>query len=96
MSLRGYWESVTGMTNAGYDDDNRYGFGFTSDFFQIHYKSGTNPIYYSFNGSEDHGILDNAVGSIQTQILDSFRANEVWLKGGSGDEIIEITAHPKH
>ena len=94
MSLRGFFELVTGKTNSEYGDSVRYKFGFISSYLQLHYRSGTNPIYYSFNGSEDHGVLDNAIGSIQTQIFGDFSTNEIWLRGGSGDEAVEIIAHP--
>ena len=94
MGLRGYFNEVTGKTNSGYDDDNYHKFGFQSSLVQLHYRLGTNPIYYSFNGSEDHGVLNNVAGSIQTQILNDFEANEVWFRGGSGDEEIEVIAHP--
>ena len=94
MSLAGFWQEITGKTNSNYDDDNVVEFGFSASFLQIHYVSGTNPIYYSFNGSEDHGKLYDSVGSIQTQMLNNVRQNKVWFRGGSGDEIIEVKAHP--
>ena len=94
MSIRGYFEVKTGVSNSAYDDDHKYDFGFESSYLQLHYRSGTSPIYYSFNGSEDHGMLDDAIGFIRTQILNSFHTNEVWLRGGSGDEVVEIIAHP--
>ena len=94
MSIRGYFQLVTGKTNSDYGDDVKYEFGFPSGYVQLHYRSGTNPIYYSFNGSEDHGVLDNAIGSIQTQMLSDFCTGEIWLRGGSGDEAVEIIAHP--
>lgn len=94
MSSPMYYEKVTGISNADYDDAHKYEFGFESNTVQIHFRSGTGPIKYSFNGSEDHGELNNASGFIQTQILEPFIARKVYLKGGDGTEVVELTALP--
>lgn len=95
MSLPMFFVSATGVSNAVYNDTKKYNFGFASRMVQLLFKSGTGPIYYSFNGSDDHGVLNNVAGSIQKQILEPFRTNRVWLRGGDGTEIVEITATPK-
>lgn len=95
MSLPMFFESATGVSNAGYVTTKKYEFGFTSRMVQLLFKSGTGPIYYSFNGNEDHGILNDIPGSIQKQILEPFNTNRVYLRGGDGTEIIEISAIPR-
>jgi len=96
MSLPMFHEIATGGANATYDDTNQYLFDFTSRMVQLHFQSGTGPIYYSFNGSVDHGVLNDTPGSIQLQCLEPHRANRVWLRGGDGTELVEITALPKN
>lgn len=95
MALPMFYTSETGINNANYDDTHSYEFGFTSSAIQIHFKTGTGPILFSFNGTDDHGELNNTTGSIQTQILEPFSANKIWLKGGDGTEVIEISALPR-
>lgn len=94
MGLPMYWNLATTINNANYDDSHRYNFGLQSNGVQIHYRTGTNAIYYSFNGTDDHGMLNNIAGSIQTQLLEPFHANSVWLRGGTGDEEVEVSAWP--
>ncbi len=95
MSFPMFHTVETGISNADYDDSHVYAFGFQSNTVQIHFRSGTGPIYYSFNGTDDHGVLNNATGFVQTQVLEPFQANRLWLRGGDGTEIVEITALPK-
>jgi len=89
-----FHEIATGISNSGYNDTKKYEFDFTSKMVQLHLKSGTGPIYYSFNGSVDHGVLGLTPGDIQTQCLEPHRANRVWLRGGDGTELVDITALP--
>lgn len=95
MPLPMFHIKETGIDNADYDDDHRYQFGFSSNAIQIHFRSGTGPIFYSFDGQNDHGELNNLAGSIQTQVLQPFRANQIWLRGGDGTEIVEVYATPQ-
>lgn len=84
-----------GINNLTYGDDHRYQFGFLAKTVQIHYESGTGPIYYSFNGEDDHGILDNITGAIETQVLQPIRAATVYLRRdatGDGSEVVQIMA----
>ena len=95
MTLPMFFESATGISNAIYGVAKRYQFGFVSGMVQLLFKSGTGPIYYSFDGTNDHGILNNTAGSIQKQILEPFNTARVYLRGGDGTEIIEISATPR-
>lgn len=95
MALPMFYEKATGVDNAEYDDDHIYEFGFMSGSVQLNFRSGTGPIQYSFNGSVDHGELGLSAGMIQNQILEPYRAHRIWLKGGDGSEIVEITVLPQ-
>jgi hypothetical protein len=96
MTLPVFYEKVTGIDNSEYDDTHMYKFGFMSGTVQLNFRSGTGPIQYSFNGSVDHGEIGIDPGLIQTQILEPYRAHRIWLKGGDGTEIVEITALPQN
>jgi hypothetical protein len=94
-SLAQHWEEVNPLAaGATYVDNRKYEFGFTANVIQIHYRAGTNPVYYSLDGKNDHGVLSNASGYLQTQILQPTRSNQIWLRNGSGDEVLEIMAQP--
>jgi hypothetical protein len=89
-----FYNAVTSITNSAYNDTVKSSFGFTSETIVVHYRSGSNPISFSFNGAEDHGVIGGSAGFIQTIVLQPFQAHEIWLKGGTGDEIVEIIVTP--
>jgi hypothetical protein len=92
MSINIDFKKVTGITESTYEDSGKTSFGVAvPNSFQIHYASGSNSIYYSFDGKDDHGVVGNDGGQIQTQIIEPFNSNEVWLRGGTGDEVIHLT-----
>jgi hypothetical protein len=94
MGLPVYHNVVTSISNSAYNDTHRYDFGISSLTIVIHFRSGTNPITYSFNGTDDHGTVGGSAGYIQTMVLEPMRAHSLWLKGGTGDETVEITVTP--
>jgi hypothetical protein len=87
-----YHNVITGVDNAEYDDDHKYPLKLQSSSFSITFRSGTSPIFYSFNGSDDHGVVSDLPGYLQVKILEPWVTNQFWLKGGTGDEIVEVEA----
>jgi hypothetical protein len=92
MSADSYFEVITGIDNATYDDDHKYDLGRMSSFWSILFKGGTDPIYYSFDGKNDSGVVSDLAGYLQYQSLEPWVTNTFWLRGGTGDETVEVTA----
>lgn len=85
------YQEVTGISNSTYGDSSRIQFGFQSHLILINHRSGTNPIYFSFNGQDDHGVLhsgDGYIKSIEVPVVSSV----IWFRGGTGDEIMDLFA----
>jgi len=87
-----FFEAYTAPNEASYVDDNVVEIDFTSIVLQLNYRTGANPVYFSFNGTDDHGVLAGAGGYRKEQTLDPLRVNKIWFRGGSGAEVIEVTA----
>ena len=85
------FEILTAITNATYGDSKKVEVGFTPEQILIHIRVGTNPIYFSFGGGEDHGVIGTTGGYIQSIQQDVSR-NEIWFRGGSGDEVVQVWA----
>ena len=93
MSADVYFEEKTTIDNSNYDDDHKYVLGNkSSTSWSILYKSGTSPIFFSFDGTEDAGVVSDLPGYHQFQLLEPWVTTTFWLRGGTGDEIVEITA----
>ncbi len=86
---------ITSISNAAYDDTAYVKLGFTAGWVQIHFVSGNDPIYFSFNGSENHGVVHDATKELQVTSIPVW-TNEIWFKGGTGNEIIRYTATPRY
>jgi hypothetical protein len=89
-----HYESITGITNTIYSDAKQADFGFISSAVLILYVSGTNAITFSFDGKNDHGVLNDDGFSLRVY-NSTINTKDVFLKGGIGDEIIEISAIPR-
>lgn len=90
------FEEVINIPAGTFVDAAKIDFGFTSRIVQLVFRSGTNPIEYSFDGTNVHGKLHNTAGHVKSQILEPFHANQIWFGGGSGDEIVELTVLPNY
>ncbi|MCK5019293.1 MAG: hypothetical protein KAS32_19695 [Candidatus Peribacteraceae bacterium] len=86
---------ITSISNAAYDDVAYVQLGFTAGWIQIHFVSGNSPIYFSFNGSEDHGLVHDAANELQATTI-PIVTNEIWFRGGTGNEVIRYTATPRN
>lgn len=82
---------ITGIDNANYNDSHKYNFSLQPRKIQIHYVGGSNLIYYSFDGKNDHGSVGNDGGQIQVQTHEPFTSKIIYLRGGTGDETINVT-----
>jgi hypothetical protein len=92
MSSDVYFEEITGVSNSTYDDNHKYVIGRSSKYWSILFKNGTNPIYYSFDGTEDAGVVSDLPGYLQFKSLEPWVTNVFYLRGGTGDEIVEVEA----
>lgn len=88
------FQEVISIPAGAFVDAAKIDFGFTSQSVQLVFRTGTNPIFYSFDGSNIHGKLHNSAGYVKAQLLEPFRANQIWFGNGSGDEIVELTVLP--
>lgn len=81
--------------SSAYNDDQKIEFGFMAHRISLHYRSGTNNIKFSTNGSDDIAELGGDVNEVQSVEITE-PSTELWYTNGSGDEIIEITAFSTH
>lgn len=92
MSMVDFFEEITGITNAAYGDAKKVELGFIPQAILIHLRVGTDPIYFSFGPSGgDDGVVGANQGYLQSIQMDISR-NEIWFRGGSGDEEIQVWA----
>jgi len=90
-----FFEVFAASSEPDYNDNDVVEFGFMSVAVQLNFRSGTDPVYFSFNGKDDSGVLHVAGGDYrQNQTFKPLRTNKVWFRGASGDEIVEVTALP--
>lgn len=78
------------------DDSSAYtGFGFhtTNGGFRIRHLGGGGDIFFSFDGTNDHGVV-SPTGRVEV-VMERVRANQVFLRantGGTGLESVEVQA----
>ncbi len=92
MSIGNFFK-VEVLTVTAYEDGQKLEFGFIPEHIRIEITAGDGPIYYSFNGSDDHGCvgsttLNGFFGFIQMLIS----RNEIWLRGTLGTETVTVIA----
>lgn len=78
-------------SGSDYVDAQKLEFGFMAHIIYIHFREGTNAIKFSFNGQDDHVVVKDDSGYLQSVELTE-DATEIWYSGGSGDEIVEVIA----
>ena len=77
--------------SSTYNDTQKIEFGFMAHRISLHYRSGTNPVNFSINGSDTTVQLGDDTNLIQSyEIVEP--TTELWYMGGAGDEVIEIMA----
>lgn len=76
---------------TAYVDAQMETFGFIAHKIQFNYRSGTNPIKISFNGTTTHLVLDDDGTYPQTWEVEEPHV-QFWYMNGAGDEILEVTA----
>lgn len=90
MSLSNFFEQVSVIVTA-YDETKKLEFGFIPERIIVTFVSGTGPVFFSFNGDEDHGVVGSSP-FVTDRDLYPISRNEIWLKGTAGDEIVQVTA----
>jgi len=81
--------------SSTFADTTKITFGFMAHRISIHYKSGTNAVEFSTNGSDSFDVVGPAAGDKQSVELTE-PSTEIWYKGASGDEVISIIAQSHH
>ncbi len=61
----------------------------------IHFRSGTNAVEFSTNGSDTFERVGPSVGDKQSVEITE-PSTEIWYKGASGDEVISVVAQSHH
>lgn len=95
MSIKCHFETYSlGAAIAAYNDTTgAFAFGFTASTVIINYRNGGAPLFFSFDGSEDHGILFNSSGYMKA-IEMNIRTNRIWVRGGDAATVLDIWALP--
>lgn len=91
MSVSNFFQAVSVSVTA-YGDGLKLQFGFIPEFIVVSFVSGTGPVEFSFNGDEDHGQVGNPTSGYVLTMDMKISRNEMWLKGGAGDEVVNVTA----
>lgn len=89
MSLSNFFQSVA-VDVTVYGDEKKLEFGFIPERIIVTFVSGTGPVLFSFNGTEDHGEVGAAPITGERDLYPMSR-NEMWLKG-TGNEVVHVTA----
>ena len=83
------------ISNAEYNDTKLASFGFPATNVRVRCLIGTGSIEFSFNGADDSGSISfGAVGgyAASEEFRDIGPVNNVYLKGGAGDETVLVEA----
>jgi len=91
MSVSNHFQAVS-VTALTYGDSVKVLIGFLPEHIRISFISGTGPVEYSFNGTEDHGRVGDPTAGNDKVIDMQIGRNEIWLKGAAGDEVVNVTA----
>lgn len=76
------------------DTTGLFAFGFTASTVVLNFRSGGAPVFFSFDGTQDHGVLYDALGYMKAIEL-NLRTNRIWVRGGDATTVLDIWATPK-
>jgi hypothetical protein len=95
MSVPAFFKSFDNITAATYGDesaDDFASFGFSAKGGGVrirHLGGAVGAISFSFTGQADHGVINVGDGDL---VFQGIRADRIYFKGGSGDEVIQVYA----
>ena len=77
----------------GSHDAKQMQIGFAARNIRVRYISGTIPIFFSFNGSDDSGEVGFSMGRSDVELFrDITSVNSIHFRGGDGTEVISVEA----
>ena len=86
-----FYDKITVQIGSAYSDDGRTTFGLQSKKVKLDFITGTGPVFFSFNGSTDHGEIGGP-GLPESVDLPDFAANEIWFRSAGGGETVQVWA----
>lgn len=91
-NLAFFREEITGISSAAYGDTKLFQFGFQARNVRIRYVSGSDPIFFSFNGADDSGKVGLSAGMPTEELFRELVTNVIYFRGGDGTEVIAVEA----